>query len=145
MKPLRYLLEMSMHYPRTHQLLLRLLLEDFRLAQLFTGDDQEQAYQIRLEAEKGQHDLGIYKSQKAICLFSFKLNLIHVRTLSTNQTWIAREVSYASLIIILRTYLKNYLPDQSAINRNEQLAFQYLKSLETRFPDQGQRLSFNLN
>lgn len=134
-----------MHYPRTHQLLLRLLLEDFRLARLFTGALHEQIYEIRLEAENGSHDLGIYKNSTAICLLTFTEKLVNIRSRSIDQGWLVREITYANLITVLTTYLNSTTACPHSGNVNVQLAFQYLKSLEVHFPNSEQRLSYILN
>ncbi|WP_342645243.1 hypothetical protein [Mucilaginibacter sp. CSA2-8R] len=100
---LTHFLRLSLDYPRTHQLLLRLLLDDSRFASLLTGLPDECHYTVRLEAEGGLYDLGLYHNGLAV---GYLQNGAHDFCVLSADTNTSRRWAYEDLIPLLNCYLE---------------------------------------
>lgn len=100
---LTHFLRLSLDYPRTHQLLLRLLLDDSRFAGLLTGRSKEHTYTVRLEAEAGLYDLGLYHNGNAVCYLQTGTHEFCLISAENNPS---RRWAYEDLIPVLNCYLE---------------------------------------
>jgi len=112
---LAHFLRLSLDYRRTHQLLLRVLLDDVRFANLLTELPETYHYTVRLEAEAGLYDLGLYHNGSAICYLQTSNNelLILSADNSSHRRW-----AYNDLIPLLNCYLdmcNNLLSHQTTV------------------------------
>jgi hypothetical protein len=96
-------LRLSLDYPRTHQLLLRLLLEDARFANLLTCLPKEHHYTVCLEAEAGLYDLGLYQNGIPVCYLQNGTHEFCILSAGNNSK---RRWAYEDLIPVLNCYLE---------------------------------------
>ncbi len=122
-------LRLSLDYPRTHQLLLRLLLDDVRFTSLLTGLPKEYNYTVRLEAESGMYDLGLYQSGIAVCYLQNGAHEFCVLSADTNSS---RRWAYEDLIPVLNCYLE-ISNNSSAHHTTLMLAQHYRDALQQKY------------
>ncbi len=126
---LTHFLRLSLDYPRTHQLLLRLLLDDVRFTHLLTGLPQNNNYTVRLEAEAGQYDLGLYQNGIAVCYLQNSTHEFYILSANTNSS---RRWTYEDLIPVLNCYLE-ICSNASTHHTTVTLAQNYCVALQQKY------------
>lgn len=126
---LNHFLRLSLDYPRTHQLLLRLLLDDVRFTHLLTGLPQNHNYTVRLEAEAGQYDLGLYQNGAAVCYLQNGTHEFYILSADTNSS---RRWTYEDLIPVLNCYLE-ICSNASTHNTTVSLVQNYCNALQQKY------------
>jgi hypothetical protein len=126
---LTHFLRLSLDYPRTHQLLLRLLFEDTRFTSLLTGLANGHNYMVRLEAEGGLYDLGLYHNGIAVCFLQNGTHEFCILSVDNNST---RRWAYEDLIPVLGCYLET-CNSTSSTHTTTMLAQHYHSALQQKY------------
>ena len=126
---LTHFLRLSLDYPRTHQLLLRLLFEDARFTSLLTGLPNGHNYTVRLEAEGGLYDLGLYCNGRAVCYLQNSTHefCILFADINSTQRW-----AYQDLIPVLSCYLE-ICSSTASTHITTMLAQHYRNALQQKY------------
>lgn len=100
-----HFLRPSLDHPRTHQLLLRLLLEDTRFKRLFLKTDSDPMLNVKIEANNSQNRIVLYENGLAIHFITVQTNGICIKTGRNEQTAVYNQISFSSLISYLEQFL----------------------------------------